>query len=80
MPDPHPDELPEVLDLAAREAAAYLEGIADRPVRDPRADEAAAAFGGSLPEDGVGAVAALEELVAGFDGAVHSAGPSSSTS
>ena len=32
-------------------------------------------FGGPLPEHGVGAVAALEELVAGFDGAVHSAGP-----
>jgi glutamate/tyrosine decarboxylase-like PLP-dependent enzyme len=75
MPDPHPDELPEVLDLAAREAAAYLKGIADRPVRDARADEAAAAFGGSLPEQGVGAVAALEELVAGFGAAVHSAGP-----
>jgi hypothetical protein len=35
MPDPHPDELPEVMDLAAREAAAYLKGIADRPERDP---------------------------------------------
>jgi glutamate/tyrosine decarboxylase-like PLP-dependent enzyme len=75
MSDPHPDELPEVLDLAAREAAAYLKGIADRPVRDPRADAAAAAFGGPLPRDGIGAVATLEELVAGFGAAVHSAGP-----
>lgn len=72
---PDPDELKEVVDLAAREAAAYLEGIADRPVRDPRAETMAATFGGPLPEQGVGAVGALEELVAGIEGAVHSAGP-----
>jgi glutamate/tyrosine decarboxylase-like PLP-dependent enzyme len=70
-----PSELQDVIDLAAREAGSYLETIADRPVRDPRADEIAATFGGSLPDEGVGAVRALEELVAGFDGAVHSAGP-----
>jgi glutamate/tyrosine decarboxylase-like PLP-dependent enzyme len=75
MPDPHPDELPEVLDLAGREAAAYLKGIADRPVRDPRAEEVADTFVGPLPEDGIGAVATLEELVAGLGAAVHSAGP-----
>ena len=75
MPAPHPDELPEVLDLAGREAAAYLKGIADRPVRDPGADRAAAAFGGDLPRSGVGATAALEELVEGFGAAVHSSGP-----
>jgi glutamate/tyrosine decarboxylase-like PLP-dependent enzyme len=75
MPGPHPDELPDVMDLAAREAAMYLKDIADRPVRDPGAEEVAAAFGGPLPEEGVGAMRALEELVTGFDGAVHSAGP-----
>jgi glutamate/tyrosine decarboxylase-like PLP-dependent enzyme len=75
MPGPHPDELPDVMDLAAREAATYLKDIADRPVRDPGAEEVAAAFGGPLPEEGVGAMRALEELVTGFDGAVHSAGP-----
>src|SRR6478735_7936015 len=75
MVRPDPSELPEVIDLTAREAASYLEGIADRPVRDPRADDVAATFGGPLPEDGVGAVRAMEELVAGLDGAVHSAGP-----
>lgn len=75
MPGPHPDELPEVMDLAGREAAAYLKDIADRPVRVPDAEAVAARFGGPLPIEGVGAVAALEELVAGFDGAVHSAGP-----
>jgi glutamate/tyrosine decarboxylase-like PLP-dependent enzyme len=70
-----PAELQDVVDLAARAAGVYLETIADRPVRDPRADEIAATFGGPLPEEGIGAVRALEELVAGFDGAVHSAGP-----
>lgn len=75
MDRPDPVEIDDVIDLTAREAAAYLKGIADRPVRDPRADEVAAGFGGPLPEQGVGAVAALEELIAGIDGAVHSAGP-----
>ena len=72
---PDPAEIDAVIELTAREAAAYLKGIADRPVRDPRADEVAAGFGGPLPEQGIGAVGALEELLAGIDGAVHSAGP-----
>jgi glutamate/tyrosine decarboxylase-like PLP-dependent enzyme len=72
---PSSDELTEAMSFASREAARYLERIADRPVRDPKAEAVAEAYGGPLPEDGVGAVAALEELVAGFDGAVHSAGP-----
>ena len=75
MPRPDPSELQKVIDFAAREAGEYLETVADRPVRDPRADEVAATFGGPLPEQGVGAVQTLEELVAGIDGAVHSAGP-----
>ncbi len=75
MPRPDPSELQKVIDFAARESGEYLETIADRPVRDPRADEVAATFGGPLPEHGVGAVQTLEELVAGIDGAVHSAGP-----
>src|SRR6476661_9020185 len=53
MTAPDPAEIPKVVDLASREAARYLESIAERNVRDPRA----------------------EELVAGIDGAVHSAGP-----
>jgi glutamate/tyrosine decarboxylase-like PLP-dependent enzyme len=75
MSRPDPSELQKVIDFAARESGEYLETVADRPVRDPRADEVAATFGGPLPEQGVGAVQALEELVAGIDGAVHSAGP-----
>src|SRR6185437_5599207 len=75
MPRPDPSELQKVIDFAARESGEYLETVADRPVRDPRADEVAATFGGPLPEQGVGAVQTLEELIAGIDGAVHSAGP-----
>src|SRR6187399_1691695 len=75
MTAPDPAEIPKVVDLASREAARYLESIAERNVRDPRAEEIAASFRGELPEDGVGAERALEELVAGIDGAVHSAGP-----
>jgi len=75
MAAPDPAELPMVVDLASREAARYFETIADRPVRDPRAEDVAVSFRGELPEDGVGAERALEELVARIDGAVHSAGP-----
>ena len=75
MAGPDPAELPKVIDLASREAVRYFESIADRNVRDPRAEEVAALFRGDLPEEGVGAERALEELVAGIDGAVHSAGP-----
>lgn len=75
MSGPDPVELHEVIDLTAREAKAYLDGVADRPVRDARAEDVASTFGGSLPEDGIGARGALEELLAGIDGAVHSVGP-----
>ena len=75
MSRPDPEELQGVIDLTAKAAGEYLAGIADRPVRDPRADEMAATFGGPLPEQGVGAERALEELLGGLDAAVHSAGP-----
>jgi glutamate/tyrosine decarboxylase-like PLP-dependent enzyme len=72
---PDPEELDAVLSFVADEARKYLDGVADRPVRDPGAEQVAATFGGELPEDGVGAVAALEELVGGAGALVHSAGP-----
>ena len=75
MSRPDPEELQGVIELTAKAASEYLAGIADRPVRDPRADEVAATFGGPLPEEGVGAARALEELLGGLDAAVHSAGP-----
>jgi glutamate/tyrosine decarboxylase-like PLP-dependent enzyme len=75
MAGPDPAELHDVVELTAREADAYLAGIADRPVRDPSAEEVAATFDGPLPEHGSGAVATLKELFGALDGAVHSAGP-----
>jgi glutamate/tyrosine decarboxylase-like PLP-dependent enzyme len=72
---PDPDELDAVVAFVADEARKYLDGIGDRPVRDPAAEDAAAAFGGPLPEEGSGAVAALQELLDGQAGLVHSAGP-----
>src|SRR5437763_1647287 len=54
MAAPDPAEIPKVIDLASREAARYLESIADRNVRDPRAEQVAASFRGELPADGVG--------------------------
>jgi glutamate/tyrosine decarboxylase-like PLP-dependent enzyme len=72
---PDPDELDAVVAFVADEARKYLDGIADRPVRDPAAEDAAAAFGGPLPERGAGAIGALQELLDGQAGLVHSAGP-----
>ncbi|MDQ4107750.1 MAG: pyridoxal-dependent decarboxylase [Actinomycetota bacterium] len=72
---PDVDELDAVVAFVADEARKYLDAVADRPVRDPLAEETAAYFAGSLAEDGVGAIAALQELVDGGGGLVHSAGP-----
>jgi glutamate/tyrosine decarboxylase-like PLP-dependent enzyme len=68
-------ELDDVVRLAAEAATRYLAGVDERPVRPERADETATAFGGSLPEEGNGALAALGELEDGFDAAIGSAGP-----
>ena len=70
------EEFEPALELAAREAVRYLAEVDERPVRSQRVEEALEAFGGSLPEEGDGALAALAELAGeGFEGAVHSAGP-----
>lgn len=70
------EEFEPALELAAREAVRYLSAVDDRPVRSQRVEEALATFGGPLPEEGDGALAALAELAGeGFEGAVHSAGP-----
>ncbi|HSE80361.1 MAG TPA: pyridoxal-dependent decarboxylase, partial [Gaiellaceae bacterium] len=69
------DETPEATRLAYQQASAWLAGLDERPVLPEGADEAAAAFGGPLPENGCGAVAALEELVEGVDAATASPGP-----
>jgi glutamate/tyrosine decarboxylase-like PLP-dependent enzyme len=69
------DETSEAALLAFEQASAWLAGLDERPVLPGGADEAAAAFGGQLPEDGSGAVPALEELVEGLDAATASPGP-----
>ena len=53
---PRRDEIPDVIRFAADAAGRYLDGIDDRPARDPDASEVALRFGGDLPEEGVGAV------------------------
>ena len=64
------------LALAVEEASRYLARVEELPVRRRNADEAARAFGGPLPEDGDGALAALRELVDnGTNAALASAGP-----
>ncbi len=64
-----------MIDGVADSARAYLEGIWDRPVRVPDAETIARSFDGPLPDDGIGAEAAVRELLTGVDGAIHTVGP-----
>ncbi len=75
MPDPLSDRanLAAALDLAAREAKAYLAGIDEALVRPPGS---AGLPGMELPEQGIGALATLAELVkTAVEGSTRSAGP-----
>src|SRR5918999_1960868 len=66
-------ELDAVLESVLLEARRYLAELDDAPVL---ADEdATEQFGGSLPEQGSGATAALSELLAGAPAATRSPGP-----
>ena len=70
------DESIAALKRVAAEAHDYLATIGEQPVRSASSDEAAARFGGSLPEEGAGALATIEELLReGVDAHVRSAGP-----
>jgi glutamate/tyrosine decarboxylase-like PLP-dependent enzyme len=70
------EETERVLEAAVQAARAYLAGVDERLVRSPEADHSAHRFGGRLPEDGVGALAAVKELLdAGPEASVASAGP-----
>ncbi len=64
----------DALRYISDEAARYLTTIDERRVRTAGADEALSRFGGALPDDGIGAMPALEELVAASDAALGSAG------
>src|SRR5204863_876671 len=64
------------LERVAAEAEAYLDSLANGPVRLARSDEAAAAFDGPLPEEGLGTLGALDQLIEnGLDAHVRSSGP-----
>jgi glutamate/tyrosine decarboxylase-like PLP-dependent enzyme len=65
-----------VLSAAATAAQAYLDRLDTLPARSARADEATGHFGGALPEEGDGSLAALALLTEeGVDAATRSAGP-----
>ena len=71
------DDLDVLLQAAARHAADYRAGLADRPVA-PTADVAAVrkALGGDLPAQGAAPAEVLEQLVAAAEpGLMSSAGP-----
>ena len=64
------------LERVAREADAYLASLPTAPVRLARSNEAAEAFGGPLPDEGLGTLAALDQLIeGGLDAHVRSSGP-----
>ncbi len=75
MPDPLSDHanIAAALDLAAKEAKAYLAGIDDALVR-PRTNDVVREM--DLPDEGIGSLGALGELVEAADkGSTRSAGP-----
>ena len=70
------DDAIAALDRVAAEAREDLATLAEQPVRSAGSDEAAARFGGSLPDEGAGALATIEELLReGTEAHVRSAGP-----
>src|SRR4051812_23859 len=71
-----PDESLAALERVAAEARDYLAELTGAPVRAPASDEAAERFGGPLPEEGVGTMAAIDELLRdGIEAHVRSGGP-----
>jgi glutamate/tyrosine decarboxylase-like PLP-dependent enzyme len=75
---PSRDEIDAVIKLVTDGALSYLASVDERPARTSRVADALAGFSGVLPEEGVGAVAALTRLIEdGFDAAVATAGPRS---
>jgi glutamate/tyrosine decarboxylase-like PLP-dependent enzyme len=71
------DELERALELAAAEARAYLEGLAEDPVQPPgSAALLEDASGGELPQQGDGALTAVTELARlAREAATRSSGP-----
>jgi glutamate/tyrosine decarboxylase-like PLP-dependent enzyme len=70
------DELEASLRLVADEATRYLVELDKAPVGPPGPGEPAERLAGALPEEGVGSVVALRDLLeAASEGATRSAGP-----
>ncbi|MEV6554153.1 pyridoxal-dependent decarboxylase [Nocardia sp. NPDC051756] len=66
----------QALALVNQAAGPYLESLPERLVREATNDPLIDELGGPLPEQGGGALAAIEELLAvGTQAAVHSSGP-----
>ena len=71
-------ELDDALALVAGRARAYLAALDDAPLHGRGHEEAAWSFGGALPEEGTGALDALDQLTGrGFEAAIASSGPRS---
>ncbi|MDH3647223.1 MAG: aminotransferase class V-fold PLP-dependent enzyme [Gammaproteobacteria bacterium] len=69
-------ELNDVIQAVSEAARVYMETVDERPVISPRADEASRSFERALPEDGDGAVVALNELIREApDAAATTSGP-----
>jgi glutamate/tyrosine decarboxylase-like PLP-dependent enzyme len=69
------DEVTTALRAAAYAAERYLATIDSDLVRRPGAAEAAMSLRATLPEDGDGALVAIDELVRASDGAIRNSGP-----
>jgi glutamate/tyrosine decarboxylase-like PLP-dependent enzyme len=69
------DETAAAAAVAYEQAGEHLASLDERPVLPQEADDAVGRFGGAFPEEGSGAVAALQELVTGLDAATASPGP-----
>ena len=65
----------DALRLALREAETYLAGIDTDRVAAPDMFATAEALGGTLPEQGAGALSAIRELAAAHPAALRSSGP-----
>src|SRR6266540_5542170 len=69
------DQVAAALRRAATAAERYLATIDTDLVRRPGADEAAASLRATFPEEGDGALVAIDELVRASDGALRASGP-----
>lgn len=75
-PQFRPGDLDEALARASHHARKYLDDLPDLPAKRPGAADAASRFAMELPQDGVGAAAAVDLLAEQlFAGAVQVAGP-----